>query len=345
VTESSRAGRVFHPSRRAAWGVAFLAAALVALPTVSADSAPSSAHAFASYDTGRIHVVLPSARPSVELFQDANSSVSALLAATSVVELAPSGAGYTAVASATPTLATSFNSSRPAATVAPWALSLAAGLAVRPATGSFWNGTPAAGPSAGASFGFAELRVDLAPGPTSSAGSSLRVGWTVSNWPLVQPDDLVGVVFSFSAPNAPSLNSCVANSGLAAPSCLGAPLQSGQVRWNGGLVGVEAEGSSGAVASLGWSPSATNDTAAPAATGTRLDSAGGADVVVASAAGPSAASGAVAFSLFAPGPPVVPTAVVGIGPVYLIAAALAAGGALGGLVIYRDRDERIRREL
>jgi hypothetical protein len=109
-------------------------------------------------------------------------------------------------------------------------------------------------------------------------------------------------------------------------------------------VGLEAEGSSGAVASLGWSPSATNSTVAPALTGARLDPAGGVDVVLASTAGP-AASGAVSFALYAPGAPVVPTAVVGIAPVYVIAAALSAGGALGGLVLYRDRDERIRREL
>jgi hypothetical protein len=345
VTESSRTGGAPRVPRWAALAAALLAVALLGLPTVAADPGPGTSHAFATYDTGRVRVVLPSASPSVELFQDANSSVSALLSATDVVEIAPAGSGYALVASATPRLATSFNSSRPSASTGPWALSLAADLAVRPSSGSFWNGTPASGPTAGASFGFAELRVDLAPGANTSSGASLRVGWTVSNWPLASPNDLVGVVFSFAAADAPTVSSCATNSVLAAPSCFGAPLTNNQVRWNGGLIGVEAEGSAGAVASLEWAGSATNGSAAPGVSGARLDSEGGVDVVLANTAGPTVTSGAVAFSLYAPIHTLAPTAIVGIGPVYLIAASLAAGGALGALVIYRERDERIRREL
>jgi hypothetical protein len=117
------------------------------------------------------------------------------------------------------------------------------------------------------------------------------------------------------------------------------------VRWNGGLVGVEADGSGGAVASVGWSSSATNSTSPPTVTGAQLDPAGGAEVVLASAPGPAAAVGSLSFDLYAPSAPALPASIVGIGPVYLIAASVAAAAALGGFVVYRERDERIRLEL
>lgn len=346
MTESSRAGGSSRLPRWVVLAATLIAAGVVALPTVAATPGPNVNHAFATYDTGRIRIVLPSAVPSVELFQDANTSVNALLTATNVVELDPVGGSYTVVASALPTLASSFNGSRPSASTGPWALSLAANLAVRPTSGPFWNSTAPSGRTPGASFGFAELRVDLAPGPSTASGSSLMVGWTVSNWPLAQPDDLVGVVFSFAATNAPSAQSCTTNTVLLAPSCSGMPLGSDQVRWNGGLVGVEADGSTGAVSSVGWSPSVTNGSVAPSVSGERLDPAGGVDLVLAGPQGPTAASGSLAFDLYAPpAAVVVPTAIVGVGPIYLIAASVAMGAALGGFVVYRERDERIRREL
>lgn len=345
MTKSSRTGGASHAPRWVLLAATLIAASLMALPTVAADPGPSVNHAFATYDTGRVRIVLPSAQPSVELFQDANNSVNALLTATDVVELDPVGGGYNVVASAMPTLASAFNGSRPSASTGPWALSLAANLAVRPTTGPFWNTTANSGRTPGASFGFAELRVDLAPGASTSSGSSLLVGWTVSNWPLAQPDDLVGVVFSFGASSAPTTQSCTTDTVLLAPSCGGTTLGQNQVSWNGGLVGVEADGNSGAVSSVGWSPSVTNGSAAPAVSGARLDPAGGVELVLAGPQGPTAATGSLSFDLYAPSVPFVPTAIVGSGPVYLIAASVAMGAALGGFVIYRERDERIRREL
>jgi hypothetical protein len=345
VTKSSWAGG---PPRLPRWlllTVTLVAAGVMALPTVAAAPGPSTIHAFATYDTGRIRIVVPSSQPSVELFQDANTSVNALLTATDVVELDPNGSGYDVVATATPTLAASFNGSRPSASTGPWALSLAADLAVRPSVEPDWNGTVSSHVSPAASYGFAELRVDLAPGSTSDSGSSLAVTWSVSNWPLTEPGDLVGVVFSFTAANAPSIQSCATTSVLSAPSCFGAPLGAGGLRWNGGVVAVEADGTGGAAASVGWSPSATNGSATPALTGVRLDPAGGADVVLAAPPGPSAAVGSLAFGLYAPSAPVLPAAIHGIGPVYLIGASVAAAAVLGGFVVYRERDERIRREL
>jgi hypothetical protein len=222
---------------------------------------------------------------------------------------------------------------------------LAANLAVRPTTGPYWNSTVSSGRTPGASFGFAELRVDLVPGASTTSGSSLLVGWTVSNWPLAQPDDLVGVVFSFGAANAAGTQACTTDTVLLAPSCAGTALGQSQVRWNGGLVGVEADGSAGAVSSVGWSPSVTNGSAAPAVSGARLNPSGGVDLVLAGPQGPSAAIGSLSFDLYAPSAPLIPTAIVGIGPIYLIAATVALGAALGGFVVYRERDARIRREL
>ena len=348
MTDSVRARRMLSRSGRVALAAALLAGALAWLPVGTAGSVPSAAHAFAAYDTGRVSVVLASAHPSVTLVQDANPSVSAVLSATEVVELTPSGTGYSVLAVAAPTLATSFNGSRPSGSIAPWALSLAAALPVRASSGALWNGSgTSSGPTAGATFGIAELRVDFAPGPSTDSGTSLLVGWTVSNWPLSDPNDILGVVFTMNAANTTTLQSCQASSALAAPACSGSSLSSGQVRWNGGTVGVEADGASGALASVGWSPSDTNGSAAPAISGARIAPTGGFDVVVANPSGAAASAGVVSFSLYAPTQlPTSPAAVVvGSGPIYLIAASLAAGGALGGLALYRDRDERLSREL
>jgi hypothetical protein len=328
--------------------VVLLAGTLALLPVASAGAAPTVAHAFAGYSTGPVSVVVPSAHPSVELFQNANSSVNALLTATEVVELAPSGSSYAVVAVAAPTLASSFNGSRPAGVTGPWALSLAADLAVRPSSGLLWNGSqPSVGPAAGASFGFAALRVSFAPGVTTNDGTSVLVYWNVSDWPVADPHDLLGVVFSFSAADAPGVSACGSASALAAPACSGTSLAPSRALWSAGTVGVEAEGSSGPVAALGWSSSATNGSAPPALNGEQVDPAGGADVVVANFAGSSSGSvGALSFALYAPGPSGSPAlTVVGSGPAYVIAASVAAGGALGGLALYRDRDERLRTEL
>jgi hypothetical protein len=346
MTGSSGARPLLSRSGRAALATALLAATLAILPLAAASGTPSASHPFASYDTGRVSVVLPSAHPSVEMVQDADNSVNALLSATEVVELAPSDGSYAVVASAAPTLATSFNGSRPAGTISPWALSLAAALPVRTSTGSLWNtSVPTGEHAASAGFGIAELRVDFAPGTTTNEGAALQVGWTVSNWPLANSSDLLGVVFTLTATGSSALQACAASSVLAAPPCPGSVLVPGQVRWNSNTVGVEADGASGAIASLGWSPGATSGAAAPSVSGERSDPSGGVDVVVANPSGTSASAGVVAFSLSAPIHLPSPTAVVGSGPVYLVAASIAAGGALGGVALYRERDERLRREL
>ncbi|MCI4326738.1 MAG: hypothetical protein L3K16_03765 [Thermoplasmata archaeon] len=348
MTESPRTGRARRAFRPGLVAVVLLAGALAFLPAAAAGSTPSVSHAFAGYNAGRVSVIVPSSHPSVELVENANSSINALLSATEVVELAPVGSSYGLVATAEPTLAGAFNGSRPSGVAAPWSLSLAADLAVRPAGGALWNGSaPTPTPTAGASFGFAELRVDFAPGASTSDGSSLLVYWNVSDWPFSSPHDLLGVVFSFAAANAPRLEACQASSSLAAPACSGSSLLPGEVRWNSGTVGVEADGASGPLAALSWTATATNGTTGPAVTGEQLDPSGGADVLVAnSATSTSGSVGALAFAVYAPGPAGVPPLVVtGSGPAYLIAASIAAGGALGGVALYRVRDERIRDEL
>lgn len=153
-------------------------------------------------------------------------------------------------------------------------------------------------------------------------------------------------MFTFNVPNAPTLQTCQASSALATPGCSGSALGPGQVVWNSGTVAVEADASAGAVASLGWSPAATNGSNAPSVSGARLDPAGGLDVVVANPSGTAPTTGVVAFSLYAPTVSAIgPAAVVGSGPIYLVAAALAAASALGGIALYREREERLQREL
>ncbi|MCI4321448.1 MAG: hypothetical protein L3K05_03990, partial [Thermoplasmata archaeon] len=217
---------------------------------------------------------------------------------------------------------------------------------VRTSSGSLWNtSAPAGEHEANGGFGIAELRVDFAPGATTNDGASLQVGWSVSNWPLTNASDLLGVVFTLTAASSSALQACEAASTLASPPCQGAALTPGQVRWNSGTMGVEADGASGVIASLGWSPGATSAAAGPAVSGERLDPSGGVDVVVANPSGTSESAGVVAFSLSAPIRLPSPSAVVGSGPVYVVAASIAAGGVLGGLALYRERDERLRREL
>jgi hypothetical protein len=347
MTTVSRTGRARLRALGPTAGALLTLAVLLLVPLGASGAAPTVSHGYASYDTGRVHISLPGAEPSVSMTDDANSAISALLSTTAVVELAPTGSSYDVLATALPTPQTAFNGSRSASATAPWALSLSADLAVRSTSGTLWNSTSSGPtPAAGASFGVAELRVDFTPGPTTSSGASLLVTWAVANWPLAAPNDYLGVEFDLETANAPIVEACQDTTALAAPACSGAALGARTGVWSPATTGVEADNGAGAVAALGWSPSVTNGSAAPAVAGARADPSGGIDVVVAEPASPSASTGTLAFALYSPVslPSTLPQ-VSGDGPYYLIAASLAAGGTLGALALARGRDEAIEREL
>lgn len=358
----------YNPTPRACWGVVTLSlgsgrkrlrplgivlaswgavAVLLLIPFAAAGPAPTVNHVYASYDTGRVHVTLAAAQPSVVLSSDANAAVTALLSTVAVVELSPVGDGYYVVATAQPTPQTAFNGSRPASATAPWSLSLTAALAVRTSSGEFWNGSSSGpSPAAGPSYGVSELRVDFAPGPTTAAGASLLVTWAVSNWPLVGAGDVLGVEFNLQTADAPILEACQSATALAAHPCSGEAVGTRSGDWASSTTGVEADNASGPVAALGWTSGVTNGSAAPSVAGARADPNGGIDVVVANPVSSSPVSGTLAFALYSPTAlPIVGPQVAGSGPYYLFAVAVAAGAALGGVALYRARDERIQREL
>jgi len=93
VTGSAWTRRAFQRSGRVALAAALLLGAIATLPVVAAGTGAAAVHEYAAFDTGRMNIVVASAHPTVELFQDANTAVSAALTATQVVELAPSEHG------------------------------------------------------------------------------------------------------------------------------------------------------------------------------------------------------------------------------------------------------------
>src|SRR5580658_3120977 len=93
---------------RAAVGGLALALLLVAPAALASAPVPADA-AYASDDTGAVHIVVPAALPSVDLTQDANHSIGASLVLDRIVEVNTSSGSPQIVAAASVTSARTFN--------------------------------------------------------------------------------------------------------------------------------------------------------------------------------------------------------------------------------------------
>lgn len=330
--------------RRAAPAVVALAL-LLALPTVAATPGHSSSPAeLASYNTGRVSVILPQELPSIELFQDANTSVSASLQVEGVLELAPGSLPHpTIVAAAYPDAVHGFNGTS-VATSAAWPLTLTASLDVLRQNVSLWasSAVPAV---LGVPVGAATLSVTYAPLDNGSAGAGVGVQWTIQNWPWVSHADLLAVELGLNVSPALGLTICSGDRpvGFALSACSGPEFSGSDVQWGSSYDGLEGGGSSGPVAAVSW-----NDTASgvsqPYTVGALSTGAGSAQLVLgAAAAGAPSLVGGVGFALVAP---LAPLGILSAdAPLYLGTLAVTTVAALVAVVAYRRRERRVSEEL
>ncbi len=325
---------------------AVVLALLMAFPTVSA--APSTANVpagIASYNTGRVSVILPQELPSVELFQDANNSVSASLQVEGVLELDPGLLPHpTVVAAAFPNSVQGFNGTS-VANSSSWPLTLTASLEVRRQNVSLW--TDAALPAVlGSTIGAAILAVTYAPLDNGSAGAGVGMQWTIQNWPWVNHGDLLAVEMVLTVSPPGGLTICSGNRpiGFALTACSGPAISGSSIDWGSAYDGLEGGGTAGPVAEVSWNASAAGP-ASPFTMGAFATGSGSAQLVLgAASAGAAPVAGGVGFALVAPLSPVLST-LVADGPAYLATVLVSTALALVGVVAYRRRERRLSEEL
>jgi hypothetical protein len=307
--------------------------------------------AWASFDTGHVNVVLPTQLPRVELYQDSNRSVSATLQVDQVLEMSPGALPHpTVVAAAFPSGVQGFNGSANG-TASTWPLTLSAELEVRPQNVSLWSNAPALLP-VGGSIGEAILQVEYAPIDNGSGSGGVWVSWSITDWPWVNPGDLLAVELQFTVGSGRTLTACTGSHPLDpdAPGCVGQPIPSQGISWGSNFNSLEGSNGTGPMASVAWNESAQLPTGAvaPYTVGTLSTGNGSAELLLGAAGlGSDSVVGGVSFSLVAAPLQNAPLVgiVGGIGWVYL--GTLLGTGLLasGGVVAYRRRDRRMREDL
>jgi hypothetical protein len=328
-------------------GAAGLAAG--APPPTNAGAAGGLPGPWASYDTGRVSVVLPAALPQVELYQDANSSVRATLQVDQIVEITPGGFPHPHVVAAAFAEAVEGYNGSATTNATSWPISLSAELEVRPVNDSLWASGNAVLVPVGGPIGLSILTITYSLINSRSASAGVAVNWSVTGWPWVSDSDLLAIELHFTLPSGQQLTACSVGSdpesGPAA--CPGTPLGTNGIWWGSTYTGVEGSGGSGPMAAVGWNASAElpSGSASAYTVGAYSTGNGSAEILLgAPARGASAVAGGVDFSLVTPAS----------GPVArLLGDPLAFGGALVGvtaasllgLVLYRRRDRRLRDEL
>jgi hypothetical protein len=349
------------PSRRGPVGalvVLLPALLLLAAATGAGLRPPAIVQAgYTSYDSGRLNVVFPSPLPGVELFQDANSSVGAAVFVDQVIELTPVLSAHPLVGQfATPTANTPFTPSTPTSGSGSFDLALHGALPVVRTEQPLWatpGGLPANATAANTTqpTGTASLTVSYALLPAGSDQQGLDLSFNIHNWPWLSPSDLLGVELRFVVFNATDFATCPGTTALGATGasgCAGSSLGLGSIVWDpNGVASLIGRDPSGFAAGLAWSDTAQGSTGS--ATGsivvgayhalantTRLS-------LLSAANGSSNLTTAGEFLLSAP--PLAPLKLVGDAPVYLLSAVGFAAVGLGGIVVYRRRDRRLRESL
>jgi hypothetical protein len=190
----------------------------------------------------------------------------------------------------------------------------------------------------------------LLPRTAGSSAQGLAVGWTVSNWPWVDPHDVLAAEFEFAVFGSTGFVGCTSPATPLAPSpnCTGIPLSLNAILWQPGVRSVQGNDAAGPAAAVGWAPTArANGTAVgPVQVGAYYAAPGLARLVVeAPAGGASRVTMNGSFALLAPLPPVLQTLVRGDPPLYAAALVAFAGAAAIGVFAYRWRDRRLREEI
>jgi hypothetical protein len=318
------------------------------------------AHPYSTYSNGRVVVVVPKALPGVDLFQVANGSIGAELVLENVFELHSNPLNPDQpriVRAATPAAAQQFNASvptGPAPAVGTFALNFSAQLHVASASQVLWQepqGTFVASPAAilptqpttiVASFA-------LLPSSAGSASQGVSVGWTVANWPWQNASDSLAAEFEFVVATGTGFVGCASSAALLAPSpnCPGSALAPDAILCEPGINSVQGNDAQGPASEVRWSPTArAGATTVPASMCAYYAAPGTSRIAVATESrGATTVTESGSFSLLAPIPPPIVALVRGNPPVYAGALALFAAAAVGGVVVYRLRDRRLRERL
>ena len=334
------------PAVRASVPAIVAAVLLFASPLVDAGPATSNVPAgVASYNTGRVSVILPQELPEVQLFQDANNSVSASLQIENVFELSPGSLPHPSiVAAAFPSAVRGFNGTSVSPT-SEWPITLTASLEVRRQNVSLWT-PPALQGAVGGPVGAASLSVSFSPLDNGSTGAGVGIAWTIAHWPWTSPGDLLAVEMNLSVSPVENLTICsgVRPVGLALLPCQGDPIPGTTIEWGSSYDGLEGAGSGGPVAAVSWNSSGASPGSAYTV-GARSTGNGSADLVLgAPASGASSVSGDVGFALVAPLAPVA-ALLTADAPAYAATLLVASLASLGGIVAYRRREARLKDEL
>ena len=334
-------------------GAVVAAAALMfgAIPLLAPATAASSASPslnppiqWSAFNTGHVSVVFPGSFPQVELYENSNASVRAVLQIDGVFELIPGGLPRpTILADAFPTASAGFNQSSPA-NLSSEPLTLSAALEVRTSATALW-GSSGPAPAAGADLGAATIAFRYSVLPSGPDGSGVRVNWTVANWPWVSPTDLLGIEFHFTAASAPALAACTSSVPAGSPTsgCSGESLPVRTILWDSSLTRLEGVTPSGPVASIAWGDG-SGAPATPYSVGAMATENGSAEVLLTARAAP-ALGGAVDFTLATPASPPSVSELRGSGVAYLATLAVVGGAAALLVLLYRRRSRRLLAEL
>lgn len=320
-------------------GLALLLPVATALPPISAG--PS----YAAYDTGGLHIVLPSALPHIDLTQDANASVGASLILDRLVEVNASGANAHSPQIVAAALATEVRSFNASSAGAPGVLvGLTANLTVYKSSGPLFPPAGSARPIAPQSaIAPTTLTVLLRSGPAGEVGIST----SIVGWPWVAPDDVLAVGWQFSVTDASSFAGCAqaASTGVPAAACGADPFAAGNASWHTGWTALEGLTVAGPQAQLGW-PSFANSSNGPVPTlsGAERTAPGSAEVVQGAPA-KDASSVEYSLSYALALPPTLNTLLHGSLWPYLGGGLSAAALAAGAVVYVRRRDRQLLDDL
>lgn len=322
-------------------GIVLLLSASLLLPGAAASAA------LPTYDSGAVRLTVEGAMPNFELAQDANASHAASLILRQIAELRPapneSTTGPMLVAIASPSDVRTYNTS--SQTHGGYAVELTANLTVFHALGPLFPPPGSVTPR--------QPDTPIAPTTLSvsvrsdAATDAVVVATTISNWPWLDPGDLLALDWDLSVPGATSVAGCAVASSTAPTSttaCGPDPLASSASEWGTSLAGVESLGGSRALARLSWSPGPSN-APAPTAVGAKGSGTGSTDVVVADGASAGApVLFAMDYALAVPALPA-PFALHGSLAPYVGGLVGAVLVAVGGLYVWRRRERATIRDL
>ncbi len=330
------------------------AALAVGHPTASAATGSS----YGGFISNRVDIVFPAPTPGIELLDHSNHSIGVGLTISHIVEMLPGTASDPIVVQvASPTNGSPFEPTSATSGQDSFALNLHGLLPVLPTHAPLWTNPVGSLPTNSSGSGFpptapeATLVVSyqLTTGPTNLQG--LELSWSIKGWPWLAHNDLLGIEAMFTVFNATSFRVCPALAAVNASEsqCHGGALAPGATLWNSPtLTSVLGEDRQGLTAGLAWgtTQSATGVGPEPVSAGTYYAEPNLDRVTLASSAqGASNVTSDARLALALPPSLAGVPKVLGNPWAFGVASVVFAAVAMGAIVAYRRREERIREQL